>query len=65
MIQSILKSDAALTPDYDKNTLTVRIHWQATPKANQILKHLCEQVNETETVFPGINLTLIFKTLLT
>jgi hypothetical protein len=63
MIQSILKSDADLMPDYDKNTLTVKIHGQATPKANQILQYLCEQINETETVYPGTNLTLIFKTL--
>lgn len=65
MIQSIIKSDADLAPDYDKNTLTVKIHGQATPKANQILQHLCEQINETQTVYPGTNLTLIFKTLST
>lgn len=62
IIQSIMASDADILPDYEAKTLTVKIHGQATPKVNEILKKLCDQMNETKTIYPQADLTIIFKT---
>jgi len=62
IIQSIMASDADILPDYQAKTLTVKIHGQATPKINEILKKLCDQMNETKTIYPQTDLTIIFKT---
>ena len=61
LIQSMLASDADIDPDYEAKTLTIKIHSQATPRANEILKNICEQMNDTKTIYPGSDLTLIFK----
>lgn len=62
IIQSIMASDADILPDYETKTLTIKIHGQATPKINEVLKTLCELMNETKTIYPQTDLTLIFKT---
>lgn len=62
IIQSIMASDADILPDYEAKTLTVKIHGQATPKMNEILKSLCGQMNETKTIYPQTDLIIIFKT---
>lgn len=53
IIQSMLASDADILPDYEEKTLTVKIHGQATPKVNEILKKLCDQMNETKNYLPA------------
>jgi hypothetical protein len=60
IIQTILSSSANLQPDYQNNILNITIHSQATPRANKALKHLCEEMNETETTYPLTNLKLVF-----
>ncbi len=62
IIQSMLASDADILPDYQAKTLTVKIHGQATHKINEILKNLCDQMNETKTIYPQTDLMIIFKT---
>jgi len=63
IIQSMLSSNADLQPDYQNNLLTVTIHSQPTPRANKALKHLCEELNQTETYYPNTNLKLVFNSL--
>jgi hypothetical protein len=60
IIQTMLASSANLEPDYEKNILKVIIHSQATPRANKALKHLCDELNQTETSYPQTNLRLVF-----
>lgn len=60
IIQTMLASNADLRADYQNNILYATIHSQATPRANQALKHLCEQLNQTETIYPNTNLKLVF-----
>lgn len=60
IIQTILASSASLQPDYENNILQVSIQSQATPRANKALKHLCEAINLTETIYPQTNLRLVF-----
>lgn len=61
LVKSILFSMADIIPDYEKNTLSVKLYSLATPRDNLALEKICNLLNDTETVFPGTNLKLIFK----
>jgi hypothetical protein len=60
-VRDIYTTEANLLPDREAGTLTVELHSLATPKANKILRHLCTELNATETIYPDTNLRLIFK----
>lgn len=60
IIQTMLSSSANLQPDYENKILKITIHSQATPRANNALKHLCDLLNQTETIYPLTNLKLVF-----
>ena len=60
--RKLYANEANLIPDPAAETLTVEIHSLATPKENQILRDLCEQLNETQTCYPGTNMLLVYKT---
>jgi len=47
--------------DSKTNTLTVRLHHLTHATHDRPVAQLCAALNETQTVFPGTNLTLIFK----
>lgn len=61
-IKEIFKKEADLEPDYQNNILYVNLHSMSTPVKNGIVNKLCETLNDTQTIFPGTNLTMIFKT---
>lgn len=61
LVKEIIQSDADLIPNYDNNTLTVRLHTLSTPRANRAVLKLCEILNDTETVYPNTNLKLVYK----
>jgi len=63
LVKEMIKADADMTPDYNNHTLTVRLHTMSTPRANRAMEKLCELLNDTETIFPGSNLRLIYKTM--
>ncbi len=60
IIQAMLASSANLEPDYQNNILKATIHSQATPRANKSLKHLCDELNQTEISYPQTNLRIVF-----
>jgi len=59
-IQKICTTEANLRPDLDAGILNVEIHSLATPKDNRILKILCEEINNTQTLYPGTEMRLVF-----
>jgi hypothetical protein len=61
LVKSILFSKADIMPDYKKNTLTIILYSLATPRDNLAMEKICGLLNDTETVFPGSDLTLVFK----
>ncbi len=63
LLREIFSSDADLMPNNQKKTLTITIHSLSTPRSNQALQHLCKLMNETQTIYPCTNLTLIFKSM--
>ena len=38
----------------------VELHGQANPVSDSIVAHICEELNTTETTYPGTNLRLKF-----
>jgi hypothetical protein len=61
LVRQIFETEADLLPDLNAKTLTVRIHHLTQSAHDQVLEKLCSALNETQTVFPGTDLTLLFK----
>ena len=60
-VRDLYTTEANLIPDREAGTLSVELHSLATPKGNEILRCLCAELNETETIYPDTNFRLIFK----
>jgi hypothetical protein len=61
LVRDICQTEADLHPDLAAGTLTVTLHSLSTPKANAAVRALCQTLNETETVYPGTELRMVFK----
>ena len=61
LVKQIIQNNADLIPDYESKTLTVVLHSLSAP-SNAAVEKLTEVLNQTETIFPGTDLTLKFKT---
>ncbi|MBI4455269.1 MAG: hypothetical protein HY644_05150 [Acidobacteria bacterium] len=61
LLRHIFHNEVDLVPDSKTNTLTVRLHHLAQAAHDHAIAQLCAALNETQTVFPGTDLTLIFK----
>jgi hypothetical protein len=48
-------------PDPQAKTLTIRLHPLANQSSDNAISHLCDQLNQTETLFPGTELRLIYE----
>ena len=60
-VKQIIRSNADLSPDYQNNTLTITLHSLSAQRFNTAVEELAHLLNETETVFPGTGLRMIFK----
>lgn len=61
LIRQVFQSAVDLCPDPAAQTLTVRLHRLSSGIHDAALQHLCAELTETETVYPGTNLRLIFE----
>jgi outer membrane murein-binding lipoprotein Lpp len=61
LLRQIFSNEADLLPDLAAGSLTVRLHHLAQAAHDQAVAKLCSALNETQTVFPGTNLKLIFE----
>jgi hypothetical protein len=61
VVKQIIQSSADITPDYENKTLTVTLYALSANRFNVAANELAHLLNETETVFPGTDLTMIFK----
>ena len=61
VLSTLYQTDADLLTDLDANTLTVRLHHSARVHADNVIRRLLDELNETVTIFPRTNLRLIYK----
>jgi len=61
LLRGLYATEADLLPDQSNNTLTVRLHRQANASTDTALRCLCDELNSTETVFPGTELRLVYE----
>jgi hypothetical protein len=61
LLRQIFETEADLIPDLEKQTLTVQLHHLTQRAHDDAIRHLCEELNATETLFPSTTLKLIYK----
>ena len=61
LLRAIYTTEADLLPDETAGTLTVRLHRMASRSHDAAIVHLCEELNATETIYPGTNLRLVYE----
>ncbi len=61
LLRQIFTTAADLIPDETVGTLTVRLHHLSSHAGDEAARSLAEQLNRTETVYPGTNLRLVYK----
>lgn len=61
LVLQIFNTEIDLVPDLQAQTLTVKLHHLAQAAHDQAARHLCQQLNETQTTFPDTQLRLIFQ----
>jgi len=61
LLRGIYNTTADIYPDEEKGTLTIKLHHLANHCSDESLHHLCAELNETETIFPGTNLRLVYE----
>ena len=61
LIRNLYSADADIETDNVNNTLWVKIHNTNHWANDKILQILCDNLNETQTIFPSTNVTIQFK----
>jgi hypothetical protein len=61
LVRQVLTGTVDLCPDPANQVLRVRLHPLATAAHNQVLSHLCTELTDTETEYPGTQLRMIFE----
>lgn len=60
LLRQLYETEVDLLPNLQTNTLTVRLHHLTQAAHDEAVRHLCEELNATETIFPGTELKLIY-----
>ena len=61
ILQDLFTTPADIKTDLDKKELHVYLHGASTPAKNKAIARLMNEINQTETVFPGTELTMVFE----
>lgn len=60
LVRQIFQTDADIEPDELQKILKIKLHNMTNPRNNGYVKKLCEILNQSETVFPGTNLVMVY-----
>ena len=60
LLRALYSTEADILPDYEKKTLTIRLHQLATWSSGATIMNLCRELTATQTVFPGTELRMIY-----
>jgi hypothetical protein len=61
ILQDLFTTPVDIKTDLNKKELHVCLHGASTPATNHAIARLVKEINQTETVFPGTGLTMIFE----
>ena len=61
LLRAIYSTEVDLMPDPQAKTLTVRLHPLANQSSDDAVHHICAELNETKTLFPGTELRVIYE----
>ena len=61
LLRNIFHNEADLAPNLAAKTLTVRLHHLGQNAHDVAARHLCAELNATETLFPGTDLRLVYE----
>ncbi len=61
LIRQLFRTEIDLIPDRLKQTLTVRLHPMSTQVHDEVVHHIIQELTQTETVFPGTDLRLVYE----
>lgn len=61
LLRQVYETEVDLKPDLVAKTLTVNLHHLTQAVHDEAISHLCEELNATETIFPGTDLKLVYK----
>lgn len=62
LLRELFKKSADLIPDPRNKELRVRLHSFNTRRHNQAMAALVEELNATETIYPGTDMKLVYET---
>jgi len=60
LVRQIFQTDADIEPDEQRGILRIKLHNMTNPRNNGYVKKLCNILNQSETTFPGTNLTIVY-----
>lgn len=63
LIKEIFTTPADIYPDYENKTIKVTLHSLSSPRRNKAVKNLCQILTDTQTIYPGTELKMIFKSI--
>ncbi len=61
LAREIMTTEADIIPDAEKGTLTIKLHHLTNRLSDKAARHLADHLNETETIYPGTNLRLVYE----
>ncbi len=61
LVRSLYMTEADILPDHEAKKLTVRLHQPATRCSAITIENLCQELNATNTKFPGTDFRLIYE----
>ncbi|MDK9707552.1 MAG: hypothetical protein OEL83_10940 [Desulforhopalus sp.] len=61
LLQDLFVTEADILPGIENKILRIKIHGASRPAANRSLQSLFEQLNETEIIYPGTDIRLIYE----
>lgn len=61
LLRALYSTDADLLPDANAGTLMGRVHHQANRCGDAVIRHFCNELNQTETIYPGTDIRLVYE----
>ena len=61
LLTEIYATEGDILVNEENKTLTVRLHHLANKSSDEVVRHLCKELNETETIYPNTEYRMIYE----